>query len=90
MFDIPEKDKVCINCLYFCSAADIGNIDLCGGQRPCVNYAVGNTENFFVPDDWYLRDRFGCDACIYYIEDDWSEECCECSRLYEDRWERRE
>ena len=89
MYDIPEKDKVCVNCLHFGSASRTGNIDKCGGQRPCVNYAVGNTKNYFVPDDWYLSDRFGCKACAHYTEDCCGEHCKECSRHYEDRWERR-
>ena len=85
---IPEKDRVCVNCLYFGTSMDTGDEYKCEGVRPCLNYHKDNTENYFVPDDLYLQDKYGCNACVHYCGGEPSEECGNCSRWYSDLWKR--
>ena len=88
---IPDEDKVCINCGNFSRANEGGDKKLCCGTMPCLNYHKDNTENFFVPDDYYLQSRFGCSACSHKSNLDEPYEGCEClncSRYYSDHWER--
>lgn len=87
-FDISEKDRVCINCIYFGSDMNVGEDHKCHGTMPCSNYHKDNTENYFVPDDLYLQSEYGCDACEFYYGGEPTEECTGCSRWYEDRWSR--
>lgn len=86
---IPEEDKVCINCDFFGRQNEGAEERLCCGTMPCLNYHKDNTENFFKPDDLYLQDTFGCEACMHYACGDPAEECGNCSRYYSDYWERR-
>ena len=85
---IPEEDRVCVNCLYFGWRMDTGDEYKCGGERPCLNYHRDNEENYFVPDDFYLKDEYGCKACEHYDGGYPSEECGSCSRYYDDLWRR--
>lgn len=63
---------------------DAGN-GKCHGTMPCSNYREGYSENFFVPDDYLLREEFGCKACANRYDETM---CSECSRNYDDLWER--
>lgn len=82
--DIPEKDRVCVNCIHLGMMMDMGDEKKCKGEMPCLNYHEDNTENFFVPDDDYLMSEYGCDAC----RNSESEACSTCSRYYSDNWKR--
>ena len=87
--DIPEEDKVCVYCEYFGTGMYRTDDETkCCGTMPCSNYHADNTENYFVPEDWYLKDRFGCSACEYYYGGKPTEECGSCKRYYEDKWVR--
>ena len=86
--DIPEKDRGCLNCIYFGLQMDTGDEYKCGGIRPCSNYSRVNEVNYFVPDDRYLQDEYGCDACKNYEGGEFAEECVTCSCYYSNRWER--
>lgn len=84
---IPEKDRVCINCIYFGRRMDCGDEYKCNGTMPCSNYHKDNTQNYFVPDDWYLQTEYGCEVCKHFGDAVW---CKGCSRWYENLWEREE
>ena len=88
--EIPEEDRVCINCVHFGMAMDTGDEYKCGGVRPCSNYHRDNEENYFIPDDLYLQDEYGCDACRNRNGPEYADECATCSRFYSDGWERQE
>ena len=89
IFDrIPEEDRVCVNCDHFLGQTDGGESHKCHGEMPCLNFHKDNTENYFVPDNEYLEWKFGCEACDHYDPDEASDECCQCSRYYEDLWKR--
>lgn len=90
MLNIPDEDKCCINCEYNRGHTDGGDEHLCRGTMPCLNYHKDNTENFFVPDDDYLMDHFGCSICRHHaeFEEEVPSECLMCSRYYSDMWER--
>lgn len=80
-FDIPEDDKCCTHCNYL--------VRDCENERAdCINYTKEGTVNHFVPDDWYLQDRFGCKACKHHDADEMCDQT-DCSRRYNDLWERR-
>lgn len=83
---IPEEDKVCINCEHFGSRMNEGGTDKCHGAMPCCNYSAEWEDNYFTPDESYVLDMFGCDACVYYSGGDCSEECGSCNRYYELKW----
>lgn len=84
-YGIPEGDKVCINCRYFICLGD------CKNNRPlCINYSTKGTVNHFVPDEDYLKDKFGCKACNCYNDGEYMYECKACMRHYNDLWERGE
>lgn len=82
---IPENDKCCINCARWCHSTDTGDEYLCQGEYPCLNYHMDNKENFFVPDESYLKDDFGtCDNCANQE----TSICGECNKLDRDNmWE---
>lgn len=85
---IPERDKVCVNCKYFALQTNTTDETKCKGTMPCLNFHKENTENYFVPDDLYLKLEFGCEACSQYDDGSYSKQCHECSRYYSDYWER--
>lgn len=82
---IPEEDKVCVNCEHFCGQTD-GGTDKCHGTMPCCNYSEKWEDNYFTPDQWYMKDRFGCEACVSYQDGYFSEECTSCEHYYESQW----
>ena len=86
---IPEEDRVCIYCKFF-GEQDRGASDTkCMGKFKCLNYHKDNTENFFIPDNWYLSEHFGCRACEHYGGYyDGTGECETCSRHFDDNWKR--
>jgi hypothetical protein len=53
---------------------------------PCCNYSDKWEDNYFVPDECYLSDKFGCDACDHYYGGEPTEECGSCRRYYDDNW----
>lgn len=81
--DVPEKDRVCINCRFW---LDHGEDESTCGGRKCCNWSAEYTENFFEPDEDYIRsDLAACCNCKY--QEQYSV-CCDCSRLdREDLWE---
>ena len=83
-WDIPVYDKVCINCDRWLDSG--GHATLCQGKYPCRNWHKDNKENYFIPDDDYLRMAIGCKACRH--ED--TGRCFRCSQSYGDLWERGE
>ena len=86
--DIPEGKRVCVNCKYWTLDDDVTN--MCCGDKPCSNYISEHTENYFVPDDDFLRMEYACRACKHYNDCSYDDECSECSRYFEDKWERQD
>ncbi|MBQ8087053.1 MAG: hypothetical protein IJ234_01360 [Clostridia bacterium] len=82
---IPEADKVCINCRHLYGLNN--DEETCGG-RECCNWDEKYTENFFEPDEDYIRDDVAnCNNCAHQHQ----LSICEWrSRLErEDLWEER-
>lgn len=86
MYDIPEEERVCVNCKYFGVDMDKREFPtLCHGMFPCSNYDDDNNDNYFQPDDDYLSIEQSCAACRFDGDED---TCAGCSRHYPDIWER--
>ena len=82
---ISEDDKVCVNCEHFSGQSE-GGTDKCHGVLPCCNYSAKWEDNYFAPDQWYMQDRFGCEACVFFHGGSLSDECGSCRRYVEDKW----
>ena len=79
---------VCVNCMYFHES--FGDHEMCGGRRPCLNYAGEYEKNYFEPDRDYVKQNLSsCDNCGHNEEEDVCRWCVRNQDL-EDRWETEE
>lgn len=81
--DMPEEDKVCINCAYWPDRSKWAELT-CEG-RECLNWNNDYEKNYFKPDESYLKSEYGdCTNCKHFE----NEVACEnCSRNYDELWE---
>lgn len=85
MMNIPESDRVCVNCRFLLDQT--GDEETCNG-RECCNWDGKYTENFFEPDEDYISDYVAnCDNCEHQHR---YSICEQCRRFYrDDKWEAR-
>ena len=82
--DIPEEDKNCINCEYWSEDGSKWTELTCEGRK-CCNWSEDFEDNYFMPDESYLKSNYGdCENCKHYNT---AAVCKICSRNCDDEWE---
>ena len=84
LVDMPEEDKDCINCEYWPEDGSKWRELTCEG-RECLNWSEDFEDNYFMPDESYLKSNYGdCENCKHYNT---AAVCKICSRNCDDEWE---